>query len=265
VASSYSALAFYRMQRNDVAGARQDYRKSLEIFAALVACGYDSKDLRDQHAFALKRMGAILITENLLEEAERCYRTALNMEDARVAAAPGNASLRIDRTFTLSDLALISKRKKDFAGAARIYEEVVRTRRAALVQDAGNVRLLNVTASAEGNLAAVYGSLHRHAESIALCREAVGRRDKALSISSGFREQWDAAAARVILALRILDAAQDSAAPVAEAAAALRQAKPFADKLGRTANPSRIDRGLLADFREASDRLHGLRLHNKNF
>jgi tetratricopeptide (TPR) repeat protein len=254
-ASSYSALAFYRTQRNDLAGAKEDYRNALGMFAALTAGGFDSADISSQYAFALKRLGAILITENSLEEAERCYRKALEMEDARLATASSHGSLRIDRTFTLSDLALISKRKKDFEGAARLYEEVVETRRTALAQDTGNVRLINLTAGSEVSLAGVYSVLHRHREALALCREAVGWRDKALAAGRGFREQWESAAARVMLAFRVLDAARDSAAPVGEAVAALDAARPFVEGLERRQDLSLADRSLTADYREARQRL----------
>ena len=264
VASSYSAIGFYRAQRNDLAGAKDCYRKAVGIYAALVRSGYDSKALHAQYPFALKRLGAILIMESSLEEAEACYRAALGIEDAALRAEPGNSRLRLDRTFTLSDLALIVRKKKDFQHAAQIYEEVVRTRQGALQTDPGNVRFMTMAASAETNLAGVYSSQRRHAEAIQLAREAVRLRDGAAATTRAVQERGDAAVARVLLAYRLLDAAEDGAPPAqrqrwtAEATAALQQAGWFAEDLSRRQNFSRSDQAFVADFREARDRLRRL-------
>jgi non-specific serine/threonine protein kinase/serine/threonine-protein kinase len=256
-ASSYSALAYYRAQRNDLSTAKQYYRKAIELFATLPS----SREFEAQYPFALKRLGAILITENSLDEAERLYRTALAIEDAALAAGPADARLRIDRTFTLSDLALILKKRNDFPKAARIYEDVVTLRKAARNADPGNLRFLSLTASAELNLAGVYSKQKRHLAAIQLCRDAVALRDRGAS-TQAHQDLANAATARVILAFTLLDAAQDSAPSrrgnwLSEAALSLRQAASFVDRLPTT-NLSRSDQALLADYGQARERLRRL-------
>ena len=264
IASSYSELAFYRSQRNDLAGAKDDYRKALRIFPALLQSGYSPAELGAQYAFALKRLGAILIVGNSLDEAENCYGTALGMEDKALAASSGDFKLQIDRTFTLSDLALIRKKRKDLPAAARIYEGVAATRRSALASDPRNVRYMSLTASAAANLADVYAQLQRHREAIELAREALRLRDRAAAAGKGAHERWDAGAARILLASKLLSSPEDSAPAtarlrwIAEARATLDEVRPFTDGLARNPKPSRSDRAALEDYRDARDRLRRL-------
>jgi tetratricopeptide (TPR) repeat protein len=264
VASSYSALGYYRAQRNDLVGAKECYRKAVDIYAALLKSGYDSAQLRIQYPFALKRLGAILISENSLGPAEGCYWSALSMEDRSLAADPGNTRLRIDRTFTLSDLAFILKKKSDFGHAAQVYEEVVRTRKAALEADPGNMRFLSLTASAELNLGAVYSSQKRHREAIPLSSDAVRLRDRAFATTKAAKELREAAVARVSLAFHYLNAAEDAPPSPArrrwasEAAALLQQVRPVLEEIRRGQNLSRSDQALVADFKTVQERLRKL-------
>jgi eukaryotic-like serine/threonine-protein kinase len=261
VAASYSARALYRVQRNELSRAQELYRRALQIFAELSRKGFDSKEFRTQYAFALKRLGAILIADSSLAEAESCYRAALGLDDAAVGAAPGDTSLRINRTFTLSDLALILDKTKNLQGAASIYEDVLRTRRTALAADPGNVRYMSLTASTTAKLAGVYASLKRYREAIGLGREAVRWRDRQAAINNGYAERRGAADARVRLALVILDAAEDPAFRAAagerrlDAAEMLRQASPAVPNPPPNQVLSPADQELRANFQQARGRL----------
>ena len=261
VADSYSAQALYRTQVSDYPGARDLYRLALGIYGELALAGFESKTFRTQYAFASKRLGALLISDNALDEAERWYRTALAMEDARVAAAPGDIRARLDRTFTLSDLALILKRKHDLTGAAAAYEQVLATRRAALAADPNDVRNLHLTASTDLKLAALYPDLKHYREAIGFAREAVRLRDRSAAIVNDYAERRDAAQARVILAYAILKGAEDPGFHAAagermgDARAALQQAAPMVPNPapGQVLSPAEKD--LKADYDAARTRL----------
>jgi len=244
VASSYSALAFYRSQRDDLNGARDLYRQAVERFAALVKDGYQPRELRSQYAFALKRLGAIHIVQRRLEEAERCYREALAMEDARVAAAPGEVRPKLDRSLTLSDLALTCKLRGDRARAAELYEQVLAVRKEALAADPGNVRNMVLTASAAGYLSDVYSLLGRHTVAVELGREAVRLRDRAAAASQGANDRRNAAAARVSLANALMAAGR-----AREAGPVLKEVEPVVRALA--APLSRSDRELVEEFEKA--------------
>ncbi len=234
VATGYSALGFHQIQRNRFPAAKEDFRRAVEGFEGLARSGAKLSELNVQHAFALKRLGAILIQEKSLEEAERHYRRALEIEDADLAAKPGDRRRIIDRTMTLSDLAFIQRRREDLAGAARSYEEVVRVRRAALEADPKNQRLLSLAVGSEMNLASVYGLMGRYPGAIELSRAAVERRGEAQR--QGVQSDWDLASARVILAAHLLAGAEKAPTPrrrawLAEAQAALDRAAPVLERL----------------------------------
>ena len=254
VADDYSARAAFRTQVSDYAKAKELYRRALAIYG-------DLKATSPQYAFACKRLGALLIVNGTLDEAERCYRTALSIEDAGIAAAPGDQRRRLDRTFTVSDLALILKKKHDLAGAAKLYEEVLETRRAAFEADPADVRNLRLTASAALKLAAAYCGSKRHHEAIGLGREALRLRERSMGISNDYAERRDTALARVQLAYWILVAGEDSgfrAAPgerAADARILLQQAAPAVPKAGAGQTLSPADQELKADFEAASQYL----------
>jgi non-specific serine/threonine protein kinase/serine/threonine-protein kinase len=251
VASSYSALAFFRGQRDDLAGARALYEQAAKRFAALAADGYQTRELRTQYAFALKRLGAIHIVQRRLDEAERCYRTALAMDDARVAAAPAEIRPKLDRSLTVSDLALTYKLRGDQARAAELYQEALAVRREALAADPGNLRHVGLAASAAGNLSDVYSLLGRHAEAVRLGREAVRLRDQSAAVSKTANDRRQAAGARVALSRQLIAAGQSR-----EARAVLREAEPFISALA--APLSRSDRELVEEFEKARSRFTAL-------
>ena len=263
LADAYSNQALYFAQLNDLARAKELYRHALKKYDELHERGVDSIPVRTQYAFASKRLGAILIVENSLDEAESRYRTALAMEDGMVTAAPGDANLRLNRTFTQSDLALILRRRNDFPAAAALYQEVLRTRRAALDSDPKNLRNLRLTATANEKLAGTYSALKRHREAIAVGREAIRLRDSASTLTHDYAERLDAAAARVILATLILTASRDPAfhplpgEQLPDAAAALRQAAPMIPNPAPGRTLSRVEQSLRADYDNALIHLTG--------
>jgi non-specific serine/threonine protein kinase/serine/threonine-protein kinase len=232
VARSYSVRAFYQTQLSDFAGARELYRKALQVFADVQGKGVDTKNFRTDYSFALKRLGALLIVDNSLDEAERCYRRALGMDDAEVASEPGNMTVRLNRTFTLSDLAMIAKRRNDLTDAATLYGEALGARRQAVAGDPGNLRYLSLAASASINLAKVESGLKQHHDAIRLAREAVTLTQRAAGISKERKEVRELARSQVALAVLIYTASSDKAfhaglgEALSDANAALLQARP---------------------------------------
>jgi tetratricopeptide (TPR) repeat protein len=263
-ADSYNERGLFRVQLNDLSGAKELYRRALDLYAELGRKGVNSNDYFGQYAVACKRLGAILGFENSLEEAEVCYRRALDMEDALCAAMPQDFESRLSRTFTLSDLAVTLKRKGNLQAAAGLFEQVLQTRRAAMEKDPQNARLIRLTASTAGRLGAVYSSMARHHEAIRLGWEAVRLADLEASRTQDYSEGRDAAAQRVAVACRIADAAEDrrfEAGPgerISDARMALQHAASSipSPKPGQVLLPA--DRLLESDFRAIRARLQGL-------
>jgi non-specific serine/threonine protein kinase/serine/threonine-protein kinase len=253
IATSYSSLAFFRSQKEDMAGAKELYNRAIRGFSELRNARADTAEGRTQLAFALKRLGAILITENALAEAEKRYREALAIESEGLASDPGNVRRQVDRTLTLADLALIAKRRQDLSGAAAAYEEVVRVRRHALQVDERNSRHRVLAMSGISYLAGVYSAQGRHDDAIAVSLEGV-RLGAGFGPQATYRERWQTARARVALAHMQLDAAR--ARPAARArllAGASTALAPVARFLQESAtrSPSPSDRNLRVDYDNA--------------
>jgi non-specific serine/threonine protein kinase/serine/threonine-protein kinase len=229
VATGYSSLGFHQIQRNHFPEAKADFQRATERFEALAGKASELREWRVQYAFALKRLGAILIKEEALEPAEVSYRKALAIEDADVAANPKERRKIIDRTMTLSDLALIQRKRGNLDAAMRSYSEVVRIRTEALDADPKNLRLLRLTVGAELNLANVDGEAGRHEEALSLGRMALSRREEAQRAGLGQAE--DLANAQVSVAILLASAAEHSRGPergrlLAEGESLVRKAAP---------------------------------------
>ncbi len=260
VATSYSNLAYYRSQQNDLAGAKQFYERAVAGFSDLEKRKSSTAEGRTQYAFALKRLGAIRITDGALDDAERLYRTALDLETAAIAANPSSVRLQVDRTLTLSDLGMIAKKRNDLAAAARAYEEVVRVRRRAFEADRKNTRHWSLLASGIVYLANTYSALGRHEEAIALCREVITM-GNLLSVEAPYRLLWQVARSRIALIHAL--AAAGSGRPkerVALRVAALTELQTVKRFIDRTPdrNLSPSDRSLREDYRSAQAALDTL-------
>lgn len=167
VAMGYSELAHFRAQTNR--GAAMDlYAKAIEQFNRA-----PKADLR-QKAFALKRLGAILLAEKRLEEGVARYQAALAIE-REIGSDPYSMS------FTLSDLGLAERLQGRFSMAVAYYEEALAIREAAHKADPSDIRAVNGLASTLSYSSWVHADAGRPAEAVALSRRAVEMRVRAAS------------------------------------------------------------------------------------
>jgi non-specific serine/threonine protein kinase/serine/threonine-protein kinase len=263
VATSFSNLAYYLSQQNDLPGAKQFYARAVAAFADLETRKSGTAESRAQYAFALKRLGAIRITDSALDDAERLYRTAFDLETAAAAADPASVRRQVDRTLTLSDLGLIAKKRNDLAAAARAYEEVVRVRRQAFEADRKNTRYWALLTSGMVYLANTYTAQGRDQEAIAQCREAIAM-GTLLSADAPYRLLWQVERSRIALVHALVEAASRSARPKERealrgaAVSELQTVKRFIDHTpDRNLSPS--DRGLREDYLSAQTALEALR------
>jgi non-specific serine/threonine protein kinase/serine/threonine-protein kinase len=211
VAASYLNLGVFRGTRGDHDGARPLYEKAIRLYSALPPDMRAADDVIKGHNRALKRLGAILIVEDQLEEAERRYREALALEEALLARHPEDASIRYDMTFTQSDLGLIARKRGDLATALELYGRAREIRAAAVAADPKNVRALIGLASTHSNLGGVLYNSLRYDEALSHHREGLRRRRAILDIVGPTSANVDEYAwARFRVARTLLDAASDS-------------------------------------------------------
>jgi len=231
VASSYFGLGYFRGIRGDQAGAKPFYRKSVAIYRSLPSAIINQDQNARGLAFSLKRLGAVLMTEQQLDEAERCYRDALALDEQVVARNPGNLGYEYDMTFGMSDLALIARRKGAPERAVALYEQGLAVRQRVADADPKNLRAAQGVASLHGHLAAAYGDLRQFDRQLAHRREQLRLLER-LVPPAQHGTSAQIAVARIALAGALLSAADQ------QPAAARRTVATEARRLLETGEPT---------------------------
>lgn len=205
VAKGYSDVGRFRTDRGDFDAAERAYREAVRMFEAMPP-GRPVANVRD-HAFALKRLGAVLLRAGRFDESEQRYRQALALdeESIRLDDRPGS---RYDITFTLSDLALVQSRRGDWRDAVAMWERALEIRRAAVDADPKDTRALGGMATLFGRLGRAAQAQHDPATSVARYREELAVRDRVISMTGRLpvrvsEQAWS----RLNLANALLDSA----------------------------------------------------------
>jgi eukaryotic-like serine/threonine-protein kinase len=208
VAASYSNLALY-LRTKDTAGAKDLHRKAVHGFELLAAQGQLTPAVSAQYATALKRLGAVLIMEDSLDEAERHYRKALALDEEAVRRDPGDSRLVFNMTPTLSDLALIYRKRRDHASAQGLFRRVLEIREKAVAADPANRRAVSGVGNTRLYLAEELRLQKRFAEADIEYRESLTLRQKLVRMEGpGPANLMEVVAAETQLAHSLLDQAE---------------------------------------------------------
>ena len=237
-AQSYLNLGTFRATRRDRAGARPFYEKAIAAFASLPESHRSRDEVVASHAFALKRLGALLLVDGRIEDAERLYREALALDESLVARHPDNARHRYSLTFSLSDLALAAGRRGDVDTAIALWTRALDIRHAALAADPKDVRAMQGVANLHRNLANAARDQKRFDVEGSHWRDELKWRDSLVTVTGAnpatlLARGW----ARTNLAGSLLSRAEaaprgpDRQASVAEARALLADARQDAGRL----------------------------------
>ena len=154
VASGYSDIGRLRVDRGDIPGGGRAYERSVALYDSLPPGEHPLSVVR-AHAFALKRLGAVLLREGDFGRSEQRYRQALAL-DEEAARRDDRPAVRYDITFTMSDLALVQSRLGHWDEAEAMWLKALALRRQALEDDPKNAR-------ARSGVATLYGRLGRAA------------------------------------------------------------------------------------------------------
>jgi non-specific serine/threonine protein kinase/serine/threonine-protein kinase len=244
IAESHTSLGYFRNARGDRAGAKVQYTKAVQRYETLPA-GQRARAVTVRgHAFALKRLGAILVAEGQLDEGERRYREALALDEAVVAQHPDNAPYRYDMTFSLTDLGLVARKRGDLATSEAMYRRALQLREEALAADPKNTRIMSGVVYAHGGLDPTLRLAGRRDEAEVHRRAALALLEELRTILGEVPQvQSQRAWGHAYLAELRLDAAEGAssrarAAALAEARHLLAQAEALARG---------IDKGPLSD------------------
>lgn len=245
LASSYSNLAYFRGVRRDWPEAKALYTRSISLHEALPPAQRALGNTIRSYAFALKRLGAILVSEGNLEDGERRYQAALAVDEQIVALHPDSATYRYDMTFSLTDLAVVAKRRRDFARAESLWNRALAIREAALAADPKNTRAIDGVANIRVYLGDLYLTTRRFPQAVSELRDNLRLRDQLVTIRGPLPQPIRArASAQLNLAQALLDSAEAErpggrrAALVSEAGRWLTLAEPVARKAAADSSPN---------------------------
>jgi len=206
VASGYSRLAFFRAAREDWAAAKTRYGSAIAGFERLAAEGAIPYDARRDYSRAQQQLGAILLQDDVLDEAERFYLSARDLDKDDAVRHPQDGALRHDMAASMSGLARIARTRGDVAKAESLWTQALTVMQAALNADPKDTRALDDVGDARASLASLCRSQRRFEEALAHCREALRARERTAGPDASSPNASAALAlARAYLARALLD------------------------------------------------------------
>jgi tetratricopeptide (TPR) repeat protein len=180
VAKGYSDIGRFRADRGDFDGAERAYREAVRMFETFPGAR-PLGSVRD-HAFALKRLGAVLLRAQKYDESEERYRQALALDEESIRL-DNRPDTRYDITFTLSDLALVQSRRGAWSDAVTMWNRALEIRQAAVDADPKNTRAIVGVATILGRLGGAAKALKDHPTSVARYREELLIRNHLIAVA----------------------------------------------------------------------------------
>ena len=181
VAEGYSNIGRFRSNASDFAGGEVAYRKAVAMYDTLPPAARTLHNRRGQ-AFALKRLGAVLLRAGKHDESEARYLQALRL-DEEALREDDRPQVRYDMTFTMSDLALVQSRLQRWPDAIALWRRALEMRLAAAEADPKNTRPLSGVAVLHGRLGmAAYNSGDLY-ESVRRYRQEVAVRERLITLT----------------------------------------------------------------------------------
>jgi non-specific serine/threonine protein kinase/serine/threonine-protein kinase len=251
VAKGYSDVGRFRTDRGDFDGAEQAYRQAVRMFEEFPG-GRPATNVRD-HAFALKRLGAVLLRANNYDESEQRYRQALALDEESIRL-DDRPETRYDITFTLSDLALVQSRRAQWSDAVTMWHRALEIRQAAVDADPKNTRAIVGVATILGRLGGAAREQKDPATSVARYREELRVRNHLIAVSGRLPAR---VAEQAWCQLRLAEAllANAATAPPPARAAMIAEARGLVRATGRGDGKIPVTAGSPPGFVELYDLL----------
>ncbi len=253
VARGYSDIGRLQANSGDYAAAEQAYRQSVELYATLPAAGWTAQ-LTTGHAFALKRLGAVLMRRQAFAESEQRYLEALGLDEETIRLSDRPQS-RFDITFTLSDLALVRSAMNRWADAEVLWRRALAIREAAWAADPKDTRALAGVGVLYGRLGLAARSRHDLSASAEAYRTEVDRRQQLVALSGRLPGRVaDLSWARLRLAEALLDLA-DLAPGTANRAARIAETRRLVAATTRADGKPPVAAGSEPGYQELYERI----------
>lgn len=167
------------MDSGDFAGGRRAFERAVALYASLPSAGQPASVARDR-AFALKRLGAVLMRAGDFAASEQRYLEALAL-DEEVTRSDDRPATRYDITFTMSDLALVKAKRGHWDDAEAMWMRALAIRQKAVDDDPKNTRALSGVAVLYGRLGLSAMSRHDAALAVNRFRTELGLRSRLMA------------------------------------------------------------------------------------
>ncbi len=180
IADGYADMASALEARGDYADAEKALMVALPRYERLPA-DRRTPAVRERHAFALKRLGAVLQWLDRYADAERRYREALVLDEEALAARPGDPEAQWSVTVTLSNLGSVLVRLGRRDDSLAPWLRAIDLRRALVAADPNDLRAVRGLATILSRVSSRAYEDQRFADSVAYNREKVRLLDAVVS------------------------------------------------------------------------------------
>jgi eukaryotic-like serine/threonine-protein kinase len=250
LAKAYSDIGSLKTDRDDFTAGERAYRHAMQLFESLPPD--ERRKAERQEAYALKRLGAVLLRLGRFDESEMQYRRALAIERATLARPDVGESERYDITFTLSDLALVLSRRGKWDDAVAMWTDALGRRRAVSDADPKNVRARSGVATLHGRLGTAAMASGNAVDAVTHYRRELDERERLLRD----RGQLPATKAdRAWAALRLAEALFHASGPGETGRASLAEARRLVESVSRLEGKPSVAAGSEPGFLELYDTL----------
>ncbi|MFN7978667.1 MAG: serine/threonine-protein kinase [Vicinamibacterales bacterium] len=181
VAEGYSDVGRLRVDGGDIPGGRRAFERSVALYDSLPA-GERPLNVVRGNAFALKRLGGVLMRAEDYAASERRYLQALAF-DEEALRRDDRPTTRYDITFTMSDLALVQAKREHWDDAEAMWRRALAIRQKSLDDDPKNVRALSGVATLYGRLGLSAAAQGDHASSVERYHAEVALRERLIASS----------------------------------------------------------------------------------
>ncbi len=166
------AEGFVRVQSGDLEGGERVYRQAGEIFETRLRQDPDGRTARRDVSLINKRLGAILLVQNRLSEAETHYERALVMDEKLAESDPTSVQTRFDLSVSHVELSAVQRKARNFKGALAHLDRALGIRRQLGKEDPANAQARRGLNSVLSRMGAVHNALGQNREALAVLFEA---------------------------------------------------------------------------------------------
>ena len=221
---SLFAEASVRVDSGDFSGGERSFARAGELFETALREDPEGKVAQRDVSLVNKRLGAIMLLQKRLPEAEARYERALAMDQKLSDRDPSSVQARFDLSVSHVELAGVRRESQDAQGAMAHLERALALRRQLVKEDPANAQARRALISVLYRIAGVHADLSDFGRSLEVLSEARGLLTKATTTAE--KESLVGVLGRTAWAYRELKRASEACQAYREAVRVAAELKP---------------------------------------